>query len=80
VQNKEMTMQGTNEKGLLELLWNDSGDTIPGGGDWTDKFIGLDKILCTGTMDVQNDKFEAIEFSAVITLGKRVPRAVSKPA
>lgn len=73
-------MKATNETRLLEILWNSPGDTIPGGGQWTEEFIAPGKILRTGTFDVQDDTFEAIEFSAVITLGKLVPRRPAKAA
>jgi hypothetical protein len=71
-------MKATNETRLLEVLWNSPGDTIPGGGDWTDEFIAPGKILRTGTLDVQDENFRGIEFSAVITLGKLVPRTAEK--
>jgi len=53
---------------LLQTLWDSNEDLIPGGGTWTDTFIGPNKILRSGVWDVEDDRFEGMEFQSVITL------------
>lgn len=60
---------------LLEVLWNNAGDTIPGGGKFTDKFVGPNKVIREGVFDIDGDEeFEGLEYKATITLGRLVPK------
>jgi hypothetical protein len=60
---------------LLEILWNGSPDAISGSGAYSDRFIGPNKILRVGTFDIGGDyEGEALEFRAVITLGKIIAK------
>lgn len=62
---------------LLQLLWNNSGDTVSVGGTFTDKFVGPNQIIREGIFDFElggDSEYEGIEYRAVITLGRLVPK------
>jgi len=63
---------------LLELLWNNAGDLMPGQGG-ADTFVGPNKIIRHGVMEINYnvgdpEEYEGIEYTAVITLGDLVPK------
>ena len=60
---------------LLEILWNNMESPVPGSGMWRDRFIGPNKILREGELEIEGDaRFEGLQFQAIITLGKLVPK------
>ena len=66
---------------LLEVLWNNQQETL-GMNYFSDTFIGPNKIRREGIFDLDAcgyEDFEALEFTAVITLGRLVPKKESKP-
>jgi hypothetical protein len=64
---------------LLEYLWNNQEETL-GMNFFSDTFIGPNKIRREGIFEIENDEeFKAIEFTAVITLVRLVPKRKSKP-
>ena len=66
---------GGTDMSLLQVLWDGAQETITDGGEWTDTFIGPNRILRKGILLIQgDDRFDGVRFQSVITLGKLVPR------
>ena len=40
---------------LLEVLWRNAGDTLSGSGSHADPFVGPDKIIREGVIDIDGD-------------------------
>jgi hypothetical protein len=62
---------------LLELLWKNAGDLMPGGGSFSDTFVGPNKILREGLIPIDpmlSGEYKGIEYSSLITLGNLVPK------
>ena len=74
------------DRELLSFLWNNvDGDRLPEGGDpkHPDRFIGPRTFIREGVfnLDSERDSDEAyagIEYRAVITLGRLVPKSRGK--